>query len=227
MIGARSAEAPAQREFLPPYRVLPNFLADTDVTAILAHAEARQAEFVATQVGGDQNPRLDPTFRISTALRGLAAFRPLLTSRIFDRAEALMAGLGMSPATPSRLELQLVAHGDGAFYRPHIDTRTGGGADDVRVLSGVYYFHRQPKGFSGGELRLFNLADPSRFIDIEPTHNTLLIFPSWAPHEVRPVSCPSGEFMDSRFAINAWVYMPRAGAPGKSNDAVQSEATKA
>jgi Rps23 Pro-64 3,4-dihydroxylase Tpa1-like proline 4-hydroxylase len=81
------------------------------------------------------------------------------------------------------------------------------------VLSGVYYFHRRPRAFTGGELRLYAIGDPDRFVDIEPTHNTLLVFPSWAPHEVRPVSCPTGQFMDSRFAINCWLHARRP--PGK------------
>jgi len=43
-------------------------------------------------------------------------------------------------------------------------------------------------------------------VNIEPGRNGPLMFPSWAPHEVMPVNCPSGRFADSRFAINCWVY---------------------
>jgi SM-20-related protein len=32
------------------------------------------------------------------------------------------------------------------------------------------------------------------------------VFPSWVLHEVRPVSCPSKRFVDSRFAINCWLW---------------------
>jgi Rps23 Pro-64 3,4-dihydroxylase Tpa1-like proline 4-hydroxylase len=74
------------------------------------------------------------------------------------------------------------------------------------VLSGVYYFHRLPKPFSGGALRLHAIGDESRFADIEPACDTLVVFPAWAPHEVLPVRCPSGAFMDSRFSINCWAY---------------------
>jgi len=207
---------------MPPYRVLPDFLAAADVAALLAYAEAHEADFEPTWVGGPKGRRRDPETRRSLALHdGLHAFRPLLASLIYDRAAALMASVGMPPMETSRFELQLVAHGDGAFYKRHIDTRTGGGVHEIRVLSGVYYFHRQPKAFAGGALRLCSFARNPQFIDIEPTHNTLLIFPSWAPHEVMPVSCPSGAFMDSRFAINAWIHKPVAGG------APQSEPTKA
>jgi SM-20-related protein len=75
------------------------------------------------------------------------------------------------------------------------------------VLSGVYYFHAEPKAFTGGALRLYAIGGQGeRYVDIEPTHNSLLMFPSWAPHEVMPVRCPSRRFVDSRFAINCWVH---------------------
>ena len=82
---------------------------------------------------------------------------------------------------------------------------------NIRALSGVYYLHRAPKGFSGGALRFYAIGDANRFVDVEPVHNSLLVFPSWAPHEVMPISCPTGAFMDSRFAVNCWLH--RRSAP--------------
>jgi Rps23 Pro-64 3,4-dihydroxylase Tpa1-like proline 4-hydroxylase len=74
----------------------------------------------------------------------------------------------------------------------------------------VYYFHAQPKAFSGGVLRLHSLAsgkgDGGEHVDVEPVNDTLVFFPSWYPHEVLPVTCDSSRFEDSRFAINFWVH---------------------
>jgi SM-20-related protein len=78
-----------------------------------------------------------------------------------------------------------------------------------RVVSAVYYFHRLPKSFSGGALRVYPLAGREKsntFVEIEPVNDTLVFFPWWFPHEVLPVVCPSGQFEDSRFAVNCWVY---------------------
>lgn len=80
------------------------------------------------------------------------------------------------------------------------------------MLSAVYYFHALPKGFSGGQLRLFRFgadhtaaqSELANHVDLEPVRNSLIAFPSWAYHEVRPVSCPSGDFADFRFALNCW-----------------------
>jgi SM-20-related protein len=68
----------------------------------------------------------------------------------------------------------------------------------------VYYLHRQPRIFTGGRLRLFDLGG-EQSIWIEPMHDSLLVFPSSARHEVETISCPGGAFADSRFAVNIWL----------------------
>jgi hypothetical protein len=43
-----------------------------------------------------------------------------------------------------------------------------------RVITAVYYFHRLPKAFSGGVLRIYPLAgskNSTAFVDIEPTND--------------------------------------------------------
>jgi Rps23 Pro-64 3,4-dihydroxylase Tpa1-like proline 4-hydroxylase len=78
------------------------------------------------------------------------------------------------------------------------------------VISAVDYFFREPKGFTGGALRLYRFgADPSDCgerdcVAFEPVQNRVVIFPSWARHGVERVSCPSAEFADFRFALNCW-----------------------
>ena len=121
-------------------------------------------------------------------------------------AKKLETAFGMSHRPAAEAEIELVAHGDGGFYRPHIDTFTGDGdsAGANRRLSLVYYFHRRPRAFSGGRLRLLAL-DGSQPVAIEPTHDSLLAFPSFAPHEVEPVSSPQDSFENCRFAVNIWL----------------------
>ena len=200
------------RSIMPPFRVLADFLDAADADRLLDHVAAREAAFAPTEVGHGDKARLDPAIRVSTSIADLGAFRPLLKTRLKGMAAELTAELKLTPFATARVELELVAHGDGAFYRRHIDTQTLGERAHLRVLSGVYYFHRRPKGFTGGALRLYAIGDAERFTDIEPVHNTLVVFPAWAPHEVRPVACPSGQFMDSRFAINCWLHARRPGS---------------
>ena len=74
------------------------------------------------------------------------------------------------------------------------------------MISAVYYFHNIPKGFSGGNLRLFRFGseEADDGVAIEPIDNSLVEFPSWVRHQVERVSCPSGDFADYRYALNCW-----------------------
>src|SRR5690606_6893562 len=121
---------------------------------------------------------------------------------------AITAALKLSPFDPTVYEMELVAHNDGAFFARHIDTFTGanGLPPTQRMISAVYYFFETPRRFSGGELRLYPvLGGVANWADIEPVCDTLVCFPSFAPHEVLPIACPSGQFAHSRFAINTWI----------------------
>ncbi|MGW7244500.1 2OG-Fe(II) oxygenase [Streptomyces sp. NPDC054804] len=73
--------------------------------------------------------------------------------------------------------------------------------------------------FDGGELRVFDAALPLHtetagrwqehtWRDWEPEHDSIVFFLPTAWHEVRPVSCPSKQHADSRFAINGWLCSP-------------------
>jgi SM-20-related protein len=81
-----------------------------------------------------------------------------------------------------------------------------------RTLSYVFYFHKEPKGFRGGEFRLYHSRiTEGRYecgepvVDIAPINNSILFFLSYRHHEVLPVHCPSRRFADGRFTINGWV----------------------
>ena len=207
----QSEGAVPARSILPPFVVLRDFLTAETVRELFEFALARERAFAPTRTGRNESRNVRPEVRVSLGLRDLGAFRPMLKDKMQAIAPGLVAKLGMTPVDSPRFETELVAHNDGAFYKRHIDTHTASDRD-IRILSAVYYFHAEPKAFTGGALRLYAIGDPAgaRFVDIEPEHNTLLVFPSWAPHEVMPISCPSRRFADSRFAINCWVYRARS-----------------
>jgi len=203
------AKVPA-RVLMPPYLVLSDFLDETTVAGLLEYALGRQGDFAPTQLASG---KLDPSIRVSAAMRDLGKYRQILQDAILALVPRLIAQLQVTPFEPSKLETQLVAHGDGAFYKRHTDTQTAryDELDNLRVLSGVYYFNAEPKAFDGGALRLYAIGGKAgeNFVDVEPAHNSFLVFPSWAPHEVMPVNCPSKRFIDSRFAVNCWLHRKR------------------
>lgn len=206
------ADKPERRRILPPHSVRHDFLPPEMVADLLAFAQAHEAEFEPAKVGVDDARRIDPTFRISSRTRKFEPLKSAVARRVQPLAGELAAALKVKPFETAMMELELVAHNDGAFYKPHIDLiRSAEPMPTMRVLSGVYYFHAQPKAFEGGALRLLEIGDVSEnrgFVDVEPVNNSLVFFPSWMPHEVREVSCPSRRFLDSRFAINCWFHKP-------------------
>jgi SM-20-related protein len=207
---------------LPPHARLTGFLPADEHGALLGWVLANERRFtpalVSSERSGRSSPGVDANQRIALSLRDLGPFEQSLSERLLAALPPLVAATGLRGAEPRSLELELTAYGDGAFYRAHIDIPTGPDRERVgarqgedRVLSAVYYFYREPKAFSGGELRLYRFgADVEGsvagvdFVDLRPSQNSLAAFPSWAGHEVRRVSCPSGQFADYRFALNCW-----------------------
>jgi SM-20-related protein len=197
------ASLSAMQTFLhrvPPHLVIRNFLGAEVITALLQHAIANEARFTMTKVGEREERRTDTAVRISKRLREIGSMRSTVEAKLLAALPDIAPKLGMTAFAPAAAELELVAHGDGAFYKAHIDPRKHG-IHNQRMISAVYYFNAAPKAFSGGALRLLAFEGDS-CQDIEPENDTLAVFPAWALHEVRPVQCPSGRFIDSRFAIN-------------------------
>jgi len=200
---------PSPFERIPPYRLIQGFLGEELIERLMAYTLQQEEAFAPTGVGNEA-PRIDPQMRISRVLRDFGELHAELEARFRAIAPQTMSDLGLLPFELAGCEIELAAHGDGAFYKRHIDTITTlPDAKTERTMTGVLYFHALPKGFSGGQLRLHALEHSGQhYLDIEPQRDQLLLFPAWAPHEVMPVSCPSGRFMDSRFAINCWYRRP-------------------
>jgi SM-20-related protein len=194
----------------PPYGSISNWLGPIMVQRLLNFAQAQRDSFVPTGIGHAENAKVDVNIRRSSRVKDLGDLKKELRAKVREVLPEMFRRLGTDVFDPGRLEVEMVAHGHGAFFTEHRDTAIEDQKLVVRrVISAVYYFHRLPKSFSGGVLQIYPLAGREKsnnFIEIEPINDTLVFFPSWFPHEVLPVVCPSGEFEDSRFAINCWVY---------------------
>ncbi len=206
---------------LPPFVQVTDFLPAELHAALLDWALGNEEKFRAATVANrlDKDSRIDPDVRIAQTMRDLGPARAAIEAKLLEALPRLIAATGVKGPEPRSLELELAAHGDGAHYGAHLDIPVGQGRRTIgarpgedRVLSGVYYFYNEPKGFSGGALRLYRFnakpaegsAGDSDYVDIQPLNNSLVAFPSWATHEVRRVSCASGAFRDYRFALNCW-----------------------
>jgi len=191
----------------PPYRIYRNFLDSDTHACLLAWAIENEPKFKPTLVDEGKH---DPSWRLSLGVGDFGPVKVVLRQHVLNILPTLIRDLRVTQFEPSEVDIELIAHNDGAFFKRHVDVQIGArrGVSD-RVLSAVYYFYAEPKAFSGGALRLYPFGakeDASNFTDLQPEQNTLLVFPSWASHEVLPVSCPSRRFSDSRFAVNCWVH---------------------
>jgi Rps23 Pro-64 3,4-dihydroxylase Tpa1-like proline 4-hydroxylase len=133
-----------------------------------------------------------------------------LVTFVRERLPELCAGLDVVPFPVGRIEAQLTVHSEGDYF--HVHTDNGDDETRTRVLSYVYYFHRQPKRFTGGELVLFDTwRDQARSTEvgppvvIEPVDDSLVVFSSSCLHEVRAVQMLSDDPEDGRFTVNGWV----------------------
>jgi Rps23 Pro-64 3,4-dihydroxylase Tpa1-like proline 4-hydroxylase len=187
------------------YLQLENFLSSTEHQLLLEYVFDRQAEFVSTLTStGAEN------YRKSVVLYTFPEFAALIHQRIQAILPEVLAHLGL-PAFPiGQIEAQLTAHNDGNFYKIHNDN--GSPDTATRELTYVYYFHQEPKAFSGGELVIYDSQKQAQYYVagethhiIEPLNNSIVFFLSRYMHEVLPVRCPSQQFADSRFTINGWV----------------------
>ncbi len=198
-----------------PHRIDDSFLTPAEHATLLGWTLDNEARFTAATLSGGQ---VDPAVRRASSLRDLGPMEPVFRQRILDAVPDLVRELRVTGFAPSDIELELVAHGDGAHFVFHADTYTGNATSlrGDRMLSAVYYFHEEPKAFSGGQLRMHRFGaqeGDDGFLDVEPLQNRLIVFPSWAPHEVRAVSVPSRAFAASRFAVNCWVYRATISKP--------------
>lgn len=199
------AIAKGRDPLISEYLQLDNFLTPEEHQALLAYVERRQSEFVGTTTfTGAQN------YRESVVLYSFPEFEDLIRQRLVSMLPPVLEQLGLPPFNVSQIEAQLTAHNDGQFYKVHNDN---GSADTaVRELTYVYYFYREPKAFTGGELVIYDskvehnyYVQADTFKTVEPRNNSIVFFLSRYMHEVLPIQCPSQQFLDSRFTINGWI----------------------
>lgn len=189
-----------------PHIRIQRFLGPELAQDLWRHAVARRNDFRPGSIVTRTGTMVEPSVFTALNLGDLGAFREVMAQRLSAMAPDLMARLAVPPFEVADVEVLMGAYGHGHFYKPHSDVLVGDMAHGkpVRVITACYYFHSQPRKFQGGALRLHGFAPvpgTGGFIDIEPEHDTLVVFPSFARHEVMPISCPGIEFPDWRFML--------------------------
>jgi SM-20-related protein len=188
-----------------PVVQLDGFLTGPEVAWLMQLAFANEQSFVPSRVSDDRDD-----YRHSLILPAPLDLWKMMTSKISAVMPEVMPSLRAGKFTVGNIECQVTASIDGSYFKVHTDA----GKDRMvkRQLTYVYYFNREPKGFTGGELRIYDdrirngkLAATDSFQVVEPRHNSIVFFQAAVMHEVMPVAVPSKAFRDSRFTVNGWV----------------------
>jgi SM-20-related protein len=192
--------------------VLDEFLAPQELEELIRFTLEHESEFSASEVvspiaeGGVVNYE----HRRSRVLMDLGHQQNLMLARIKSVLPLVLEKLEMEVLPITDVEAQITASNNGDFFRFHSDN----GSDKVarRYLTFVYFFHREPQQFDGGELRIHDAqlegetyASDGRYQAIKPQQNQIVFFPCELMHEVTAVRCPSRLFADSRFTLNGWL----------------------
>jgi len=105
-------------------------------------------------------------------------------------------------------ETQVSRYGNNQKYDFHIDRSS----NDVRLISFVYYFFKEPREWTDGFLELTGspvhqgkMTDPDAEIkSITPYNNMAVVFSSSTAHRVKPTKSVDN-FGFGRFSMNCWV----------------------
>ena len=192
--------------------VLDEFLAPQELEELMRFTIEHEADFSASEVvspsadGGIVNYE----HRRSRVLMDLSHHQDLMLARIKAVLPQVLETLGMEEFSITDVEAQVTASNDGDFFHFHSDN----GSDRVasRHLTFVYFFHREPREFEGGELQIHdanleegNYVSAGSYQTIVPQQNQIVFFPCELLHEITPVKCSSQLFADNRFTLNGWL----------------------
>jgi SM-20-related protein len=193
--------------------VLDEFLTSAELNTLRRYVLENEMQFEISEVlsPGVTGGAVDYEHRRSRVLMDLRGYERMITDRVLTCLPRVLQKWGRDPFPISRVETQATASNHGDFFHCHSDN----GAEVVaaREITFVYFFHREPKQFSGGELRIYDsrrendcYVPTANYRTIVPEQNQLVLFASGLSHEITPVDCPAGKFVDSRFTVNGWVH---------------------
>jgi SM-20-related protein len=203
---AASSAAHGHREIVRhPVVQIESFLTGSELAWLMDLVFASEASFVPARVSDAKED-----YRHSLILGAAQPLKDLFVKKITALMPEVMPQLRVGRFPLGAIECQITASVDGSYFKAHTDA----GANETykRQYTYVYYFNREPKGFTGGELRIYDdvirngkLAATDSYQVIEPRHNTMVFFQAAVMHEVVPVHVPSRQFRDARFTVNGWI----------------------
>jgi Rps23 Pro-64 3,4-dihydroxylase Tpa1-like proline 4-hydroxylase len=193
--------------------VLDEFLAPQELDELVTYTLQHEEQFQSSEV---ISPNGEPGMiafdhRRSRVLMDLGKHEAVILDRIRGVLPRVLDRLGIEEFPVAHTEAQITASNDGDFFHAHSDD-----SDEMiasRRITFVYFFHREPRQFEGGELLLHDShGEVERHVSsrsyqtVMPRQNQIVFFPCSLLHEITPVECHSRAFADSRFTLNGWLH---------------------
>ena len=215
---------PVPRGMWPaPFVWMTNFLTPGECDRLLALAIEDREHFnpsdagVSPRGGDGEQSSGDPLARITLQAdyRCSQSFMPRFLPKIRSLAPDILARLRMECLSRCGIEAYVRGYLTGGFFAAHYDDQLD--RHRRRKLNFVYFFHRQPRRFSGGDLLLYDTDvdaeafSQENFSRIVPLRNSIIFFPSRCWHSVTPVQCETDDFGDGRWVVNGHVERRDAG----------------
>lgn len=215
LVGNPSRATPASEPTPVPFLSVRDVLSSAEQAAFWTALEALRDRLEPSAVKWEGGRGVDASVRHSLRAPAGAAVRRLLLpkARATIVEHRLVEALGISgQLADDRVEAEVVAHLGGGCFGAHTDDGYG---HQRRLLSCVYYLHRRPRGFSGGDLLLHDLPgldganEPVSFTRILPDDNSAVFFAADVRHEVLPVTSDRTDPLDGRVSVNLWFHGTR------------------
>jgi Rps23 Pro-64 3,4-dihydroxylase Tpa1-like proline 4-hydroxylase len=209
-----SSAAVAERPAVLPAQcvVLDEFLSPQEVAELTQFTFEHEGDFQASEVVAPRSEGgvVNYEHRRSRVLMDLERHQDVMLERIKAALPQVLAKLGMGEFSIADVEVQVTASNDGDYFHFHSDNASERVAS--RHLTFVYFFHREPRQFEGGDLRIHDArlqdgeyVSEGSYQTIVPQQNQIVFFPCELMHEITPVKCASQRFADSRFTLNGWL----------------------
>lgn len=189
--------------------VLDEFLAPQELDDLVRYALKEESEFQNSEVVSPNGEAgmINYSHRRSRVLLELGKHQDVMLERVRRVLPGVLDRFGLEEFPITRVEAQITASNDGDFFRAHSDDAHETVAS--RHITFVYFFHRDPCQFEGGELLLHDARGSSKagsYQKIVPQQNQIVFFPCSVLHEINPIQCASRAFADSRFTLNGWLH---------------------
>ena len=189
-----------------------NFLPEEAHAALLDHVLRQEQKFTGSSVLSS-----DPEYRKSSVLYDFPEYQQMFRSALRAANPQICEAIGVPSFTIDHIECQLTATVDKGYFKPHNDNSAG---VSHRKITFVYYFHREPRPYNGGEIRFFgynplapDTGDSKPMLELPPVQNSIIFFDSSCYHEVRDVLCQTSGFANARFTVNGWICTAKAQRP--------------